>query len=194
LVLTPASPRYAELIQNRAFQNATLDSWSALGGASLSLDTSTPLSQALPHSVKVTGGTGTVGIKNGGYWGIDVKKANTYTGSFYSYGAYCGRFTASLVSNDTKQTFATTTIKSKSVAGKWTQHTFELRPTRDAPNSANSFVLQYTATPDTELKFNLISLFPPTYKNRANGMRPELMEKLKALNPSYIRCPGGNNM
>lgn len=29
---------------------------------------------------------------------------------------------------------------------------------------------------------------------RPNGMRRDLMEKLKALNPSYLRIPGGNNM
>ncbi|SPQ21402.1 d7654c19-7073-4ed9-a2be-fd1299e158c5 [Thermothielavioides terrestris] len=185
---------YAELIQNRAFQNGTLDAWSAVGGATLALDTSTPLSQALPRSVKVTGGQHTAGLKNSGFWGFDVKKSKKYTGSFYSYGDYSGRFTVSLVSNTTNEIFATTTVKSKSVAGRWTQHTFELRPTKDAPDISNSFVLEYKPTPHTELKFNLISLFPPTYKNRANGMRPELMEKLKELNPTYIRCPGGNNV
>lgn len=70
------------------------------------------------------------------------------------------------MSDHTGETLATTTIKSKSVAGRWTQHTFELQPTRDAVNSNNSFVLEYKTTPKTELKFNLISLFPPTYKNR----------------------------
>jgi hypothetical protein len=29
-----------------------------------------------------------VGLKNPGYWGIDVKKTKKYTGSFYSYGEY----------------------------------------------------------------------------------------------------------
>lgn len=158
--------RYAELIRNRAFQNGTLDSWSAVGGASLSLDTSTPLSHALPHSVKVAGGKGTVGLKNPGYWGIDVKRANKYTGSFYSYGAYDGSFTVSLVSDITNETLASTRVRSKSVANAWTQHQYELRPTKDAANSNNSFVLQFQSGPKTELKFNLISLFPPTFNNR----------------------------
>lgn len=33
------------------------------------------------------------------------------------------------------------------------------------------------------LDFNLISLFPPTYKNRPNGLRPDLMELLRGLKP-----------
>ncbi|KAK4156064.1 glycoside hydrolase superfamily [Chaetomidium leptoderma] len=185
---------YAELIRNRAFQNATLESWSPVGGAALELDASTPLSQALPLSVKVTGGKCRAGLKNAGYWGMDVKKTDKYTGSFYSYGAYSGSFTASLVSDITNETLATTRIRSKSVANAWTQHEFELLPTKSAANSNNSFVLEFRGGKKTELKFNLISLFPPTYKNRPNGMRRELMEKLKDLNPSFLRCPGGNNL
>jgi alpha-N-arabinofuranosidase len=159
--------RYAELIQNRAFQNSTLEDWSAVGGATLTLDTLDPLSSALPRSVKVTGGEGrTVGLKNPGYWGIDVKKTKKYTGSFYSYGEYDGSFTVSLVSDITNQTLATTKVKSKSTAHVWTQHTYQLKPTRSAANSNNSFVLEYKPRKDTELKFNLLSLFPPTYKNR----------------------------
>lgn len=42
------------------------------------------------------------------------------------------------------------------------------------------------------LDFNLISLFPPTYKNRKNGLRPDIMEDLAALNPKFLRLPGGN--
>ncbi|KAK4120308.1 glycoside hydrolase family 51 protein [Parathielavia appendiculata] len=190
---------YAELIRNRAFQNGTLDSWSAVGGATLTLDTSTPLSQALPRSVKVTGGKGTVGLKNPGYSGIDVKQTNKYSGSFYSYGAYGGSFTVSL-------------YQVQSVAHAWTQHKYELRPIKSAANSNNSFVLEFHSGKKTEFKFNLISLFPPTlirerspltlrdtfryqtYKNRPNGMRRDLMEKLADLKPSFLRIPGGNNI
>ena len=33
------------------------------------------------------------------------------------------------------------------------------------------------------LAFNLISLFPPTYNNRPNGLRKDLMEALAGLKP-----------
>ncbi|KAL2145930.1 hypothetical protein VTI28DRAFT_5804 [Corynascus sepedonium] len=185
---------YAELISNRAFQNESLKSWSPVGDSTLELDTSTPLSWALPRSVRVKSGKGKAGLKNSGYWGINVKKTDTYTGSFYSYGEYKGSFTASLVSDITNETLATTKIKSKSVADAWTQHEFELHPTKSAANSNNSFVLEFRPCHETELKFNLISLFPPTYNNRPNGMRRDLMEKLRDLKPSFLRIPGGNNL
>ena len=40
--------------------------------------------------------------------------------------------------------------------------------------------------------FDMVSLFPPTYKNRVNGNRIDLMEKLAAMKPAFLRFPGGN--
>lgn len=64
---------YAELIQNRAFQGdeifpKNLDFWYSLGGAKLALSNDTkPLSQALPTSMEVTGGSDdTIGFWNQG--------------------------------------------------------------------------------------------------------------------------------
>jgi alpha-N-arabinofuranosidase len=165
-----------------------------VGDSTLELVTSAPLSEALPRSVKVTSGKGKAGLKNEGYWGIDVQKTDKYSGSFYSYGAYDGKFTLSLVSDITNETLATTKVKSMSVEHAWTEHKFELLPTKSAANSNNSFVLEFRPCHQTELQFNLISLFPPTYKNRPNGMRRELMEKLADLKPSFLRIPGGNNL
>ena len=39
---------------------------------------------------------------------------------------------------------------------------------------------------DASLDFNLISLFPPTYKNRPNGLRIDLAEAFAALKPVSI--------
>lgn len=68
---------YAELIQNRAFQGdeifpKNLDYWYPLGGARVALSNdSMPLSQALPTSMQVTGGSeDTVGFWNQGQYSI----------------------------------------------------------------------------------------------------------------------------
>lgn len=125
---------------------------------------------------------------------VDVKAANTYSGSFYSLGTYSGNFTASLVSDITNQTLASVTIASSSVTSTWTQHTYELQPSADAANSNNSFLLTYEAISGDVLNFDLISLFPPTYKGTPNGNREDLMEALAGLNAKYFRIPGGNNL
>ncbi|KAF8880022.1 glycoside hydrolase superfamily [Infundibulicybe gibba] len=40
----------------------------------------------------------------------------------------------------------------------------------------------------------MLSLFPPTFKNRANGMRVDIAEALAEMGPSFFRLPGGNNL
>jgi alpha-N-arabinofuranosidase len=40
--------------------------------------------------------------------------------------------------------------------------------------------------------FNLVSLFPPTYNDRPNGNRIDMMQKLVDMKPAFLRFPGGN--
>ncbi|KAJ5091085.1 hypothetical protein NUU61_005955 [Penicillium alfredii] len=182
---------YAESIRNRAFQGSakypsSLDTWSAVGDSSLSLQSlSSPLSSALPTSAKVKGNR-TVGLSNEGFWGIDIRPQK-YSRSFYVKGAYKGEFTASLKSATSEKTLASVKARSKSVVDDWVQHKFVLSPTKAASDTINTFSLTFDAskTSDSSLHFNLISLFPPTWNDRPNGMRKDLMQALKDLGPSY---------
>jgi alpha-N-arabinofuranosidase len=197
---------YAELIPNRAFQGSTefpstIEPWVPVGNAALSLqNTSIPLSAALPVSLNVAPATnrsrrGTIGILSPGWWGIDVKP-QPYEGSFWTLGSYQGTFTIKLQSNLTSQVFASIDVPSASQSGKWIEHKYTIVPTVAAPNSNNTFVLEFDSAGVgvNGLNLNLISLFPPTYNNRPNGNRVDLMSAMKALNPSFLRMPGGNNM
>lgn len=168
---------YAELINNRAFQGnkiypAVIDPWTAVGKAVLSLqNTSLPLSSALPTSLNISPADKTsksvIGIMNPGYWGFDVQP-QTYEGSFYALGSYNGVFTAKLQSALTDDIFAQIDIEANSSTTAWTKHTFQLTPEQAAPNSNNTFVLEFTPSGSdfTSLNLNLISLFPPTYLDR----------------------------
>ena len=61
----------------------------------------------------------------------------------------------------------------------------DVKPTKDARFviSTNRIGLYY---------FNLVSLFPPTYNNRPNGNRTDLMQMLVDMKPKFLRFPGGN--
>ncbi|KAI9152320.1 Alpha-L-arabinofuranosidase A [Paramyrothecium foliicola] len=191
---------YAELIRNRAFQGdqftkSTLYPWTAFGPASISLSNTQPaLSSALPTSVAVKAEkTEEIGLSNPGYWGIDVVP-QTYTGTFWVLGAYAGDFTAALRSNKTSDIYASTIVPSKSKSGEWVEHEFTI-VAETAAGHDTKFTLTYVPTSANQtLNFNFISLFPPTWKGRANGLRPDLMETIKDLNPSFFRFPGGNNL
>ncbi|EFQ31294.1 alpha-L-arabinofuranosidase [Colletotrichum graminicola] len=192
---------YAELIRNRAFQYSdefpvSLAAWHPVNGAKLALkNLAQPLSSALPVSVQVSGGnsSGAIGLKNDGYWGMDVK-VQKYTGSFWVKGAYDGVFTASLQSALTDDVFGSVEIQSKAKADEWVEHEVELVPEKNAPNSNNTFAITFdpAGTANGSLNFNLISLFPPTYKGRKNGLRIDIAEALAGLHPSLLRFPGGN--
>ncbi|KAG9560142.1 glycoside hydrolase, partial [Aureobasidium melanogenum] len=188
---------YAELIRNRAFQGSTehpstLLAYNPVGGASLSLkNLSQPISSALPTSMNVAIANATsneVGFSNTGYWGIGVQ-VQRYTGSFWVKGSYNGKFTASLKSDINNETFATAQVQSHASPNEWIQHNYTFIPTSAAPNSNNSFYLTFdkSEVSSGSLDFTLISLFPPTYKNRPNGLRVDLAEALKALNGKFLR-------
>lgn len=117
---------------------------------------SKPLSSALPTSVKVSG-KGTIGLKNEGWWGIDVRPQK-YSGSFYVKGSYKGSFTASLESNITGKTLASVEVTSKSVANEWVQHEFTLTPKSKAANVNNTFSLTF----DASVSYKITSSIPMT--------------------------------
>jgi alpha-N-arabinofuranosidase len=52
--------------------------------------------------------------------------------------------------------------------------------------------LALTATQPGTVWFGLVSLFPPTWKDRPNGLRRDLMQLLVDLKPAFLRFPGGN--
>jgi alpha-L-arabinofuranosidase len=58
------------------------------------------------------------------------------------------------------------------------------------PSQDNRFVISAAHTGTVWL--NLVSLFPSTWHNRPNGLRPDLMGLLSAMHPTFLRFPGGN--
>ncbi|MDP4291591.1 MAG: alpha-L-arabinofuranosidase C-terminal domain-containing protein, partial [Bacteroidota bacterium] len=58
-------------------------------------------------------------------------------------------------------------------------------------SSVNNRFVVSVAKPGT-FWFNLVSLFPPTYHNRINGNRPDIMQLLAEMKPHFLRFPGGN--
>lgn len=170
------------------------------------------LTTCLRLTVEKAGGR--IGIANEGFWGIPVKPATTYNASFYIKGSgsmqpprrpgqpapanpapviddnTSGPITVTIESNDGKTVFASGTIQlEKSIFWKKYELTLttgaNIKPTADA-----RFVI---STDRTGLYyFNLVSLFPPTYNNRPNGNRPDLIRLMADMKPKFLRFPGGN--
>ncbi|KAF5389000.1 hypothetical protein D9757_005077 [Collybiopsis confluens] len=202
---------YAELIMNRGFQQVTpgtsaaLQAWAALGSTShiSVVKSSTAVSTALPNALSLTvtsGTTGTVGFTNTGFFGIPVTAGWKYSGSFYyrfptsPATQVSGSFTVDLRST-TGTVFTSTTVPFTSSAG-WKKVTFSFTPSSTQTSVSNLFALSVNAATVSGLtiEFTLISLFPPTFNNRANGIRMDLSQALLDMKPGFFRFPGGNNL
>jgi alpha-N-arabinofuranosidase len=76
------------------------------------------------------------------------------------------------------------------VSAKWEQYKFVLQ-TAGVETSIENHLVMTVSHPGT-IWCNLVSLFPPTYNDRSNGNRIDLMEKMAAMKPAFLRFPGGN--
>ena len=192
---------YAELVRNRTFHDArraSLAHWRlAQDGnarASMALDEASGPSAALPVSLKLTvtaaDAGDSAGIENDGFWGIALHPGTTYQGSFYAKAdsAGMGDVTVSLVNDNTGKIEARATVAG--IGADWRQYRFVLKTESLAAGALNHLVLSVNR-PGT-VWFDLISLFPPTYRNRPNGNRIDLMQMLAAMKPAFLRLPGGN--
>ncbi|MEO6547331.1 MAG: alpha-L-arabinofuranosidase C-terminal domain-containing protein, partial [Ferruginibacter sp.] len=157
---------------------------------------------------------GIVGVANAGYWGIPVKPSTNYQASFYLKGSgsfqpprrpgqpapanpapviddnTAGPITVSIESNDGKTVYASGTINLvKSIF--WKKYALTLTTKADVKPTADArFVISTNRV--GMYYFNLVSLFPPTYNNKPNGFRPELIKMMAAMKPKFLRFPGGN--
>src|SRR6185295_12388342 len=131
-----------------------------------------------------------VGVANEGYWGIPVKPDTTYRASFYAKAGagFKGPLTVAIESNDGQTVFAKADVAQPTP--EWKKYTATLKTGKAPASTTNRFVIS-TGTPGA-VWFSMVSLFPPTYKNRANGNRADIMQLLADMKPAFLRFPGGN--
>jgi alpha-N-arabinofuranosidase len=93
------------------------------------------------------------------------------------------------VSDDTDKVLASDTVPA--LSGEWKQYRFAMHTGADVtPSSKNHLLLAFDKPGTAWLQ--LVSVFPPTYHNRPNGNRVDIMEMLAAMHPAFLRLPGGN--
>jgi alpha-N-arabinofuranosidase len=191
---------YAEMVRNRTFRARRRDVpyWLLVedgnAQAKMEIDQQTGPSEALNYSLRLEAvqadAENQAGVLNGGFWGIPLKPNTTYKGSFFAKADSdaLGAVNVKLVTDADDKVLATTTVSGLTTA--WKQYHFSMKTGAIRASSANHLVL--TVGHAGTLWLNLVSLFPPTYHDRENGNRIDLMEKLAAMHPAFLRFPGGN--
>ena len=212
---------YAELIQNRSFEDeaqpvrnrrfgahgegerfgsrpapGTIPAWYAANskGAASCMEITTEgllnevQQKALCWTITKATAEAPAAIANTGYWGIASVKGDVYTLTFWARAdkRYKGTLTVGLQDRDEATWCAKAKVKG-CVGKKWKKYTLTFTP--DADVDYTRFVI--AADEPGTLYLDMVSLFPPTFKNRPNGCRKDLAEMLEALHPKFMRFPGG---
>ena len=190
---------YAEQIQNRTFRAdwAGISHWDLVrrgeAKASMAIDKTNGPSTALPYSMELTVDAASVGneagVSNSGFWGINAQPHTLYRGSFYAHVDVApGPVTVQLVNDRSGAVLAEASVPLHK--GQWSQYSFTLHTGEIVASTENH--LQLTVAQPGKLRLQLVSLMPPTFHDRPNGNRADLMERMAALHPHFLRMPGGN--
>ncbi|NUT91396.1 MAG: alpha-N-arabinofuranosidase, partial [Saccharothrix sp.] len=183
---------YAELVQNRSFEydpvdNASytgLTSWAPLSGLVDVVDDDQRLNERNRRYLKLGLPAGVV---NSGYnSGVNVVDGKRYDFSVWARSEQPATVTVSLT--DPAGGLLADALKVEVRGDAWTKYSGSFT----ARKSTTTGRLAVSGAGAGTLRLDMVSLFPhDTYKNRPNGLRADLAEKVAALKPGFLRFPGG---
>lgn len=169
--------------------------WSAFGGARPHVDSTTAPFRSNPYSLRIDCDHAECGVRNPGYWGIGVRPgcaALNLSLFIRSLSSSPLRIAARLVHGDSILTEAAIVQDGTSGAtvDGWNHYRAWLQPRTNETKAASlEIVLLETDQPCT-FWLDSVSLFP---SDAVGGIfRRDIFDKLQALNPGFIRLPGGN--
>lgn len=205
---------HAELIRNRGLNprgTNNLEGYevvtSGTAQASISISSDDPLNEVLTTSLRLQVNSRVangerVGILNTGYWGIPIRPDYTfYNASFYAKSTtnYNGPLTVTIESSDGLIIYASAVVPQ--ITSTFEKYEVSLIPNAALIQSSTLdvvFVISVEGTASatveegTQIFFQLVSLYPPTWRNKPKGLRIDIAEKLAAAKPSIMRFPGGS--
>lgn len=192
---------YAELLQNRDFEYShksgkgwsSFYAWRLTGqtdDADFRIDTLQPLHPNNPHyaGLNLRRRAPNLALENTGWDGMALKKGEAYELSlFAAAGAGNAKQSATVQLVGEKNTVVAEK-KINFTSEKWQKYAVVL----SASEQAEKAVLRLKISEPGWYKLDMISLFPKkTFKNRQNGLRPDLAQAIADIRPRFVRFPGG---
>ncbi len=163
----------------------------AEGDGDIRLSEAQPLNDAQRECLEVKStllAGGRVGVSNSGFWGIALKQGAAYKFSFFARAQdrFAGELTVSLESVGGTKVYASQDIPH--LTAEWKKYEGEF--VSNATDDDARFLI--TTKSEGTFCLDVVSLFPKaTYKDRPNGLRPDLAGMVADLKPAFIRFPGG---
>ena len=153
-----------------------------------------PLHPNTPHAMqlkikKVQEG-GKVILANTGYWGMGLKKGESYGLRLYVRSSdYKGTLTARLSNSDTGESLGAVQLSTGGTdLSAWKEFTAVIT----AADSSSHGQLGLEFDGKGTVLVDYVSLFPQnTFKGRKNGQRADVAQMLVDLHPKFMRWPGG---
>ncbi len=188
---------YAELVQNRSFeftafaQGDEKHAWSDVGKIEANVAVDDLQGCLNPNNtnymVMRNASQEPAGIANRGFLdGIAVTEGAGYDFSVWAKGleGYVGPLYVDIMVNGESAAHG----EIPALSGEWAKYELELVCAKTAsPNVSLQVTMDRGAA-----AVDMVSLFPQdTFKGRKNGLRKDLGEKLEALQPRFLRFPGG---
>lgn len=188
---------YAEMIENRSFENIThpgndkvgttatkvepLAKWSKVDGT-ITAGEQNPLNSKNPHYLSLNGKS----FQNDAYDGMFIEQGKQYKVSFYARkGSYTGDFTVKAGNGFKEKITETDKVPSKYDNNGWARYEKTVTATGNARKA--KFVIELDA--NAAVDFDVISVMPG---DAVCGLfRKDLADKLKDMNPGFVRFPGG---
>lgn len=204
---------YAEQVRNRNFKESRMGGrrgqpasesggvpfWRLVqtggGAGAMELDAGQPLNEACNKSLKLTinnvKSDEHVGVSNEGFWGMAIRPDTRYRATVWSKAGngFLGPLTLALVSADGKTVYARTQIDK--ITDSYQKYETTLTTSANAPVTKDA-CFQIWAGGKGTVWFSFVSLFPPTFSNRPNGLRPDIMQMFVDMHAKFLRFPGGN--
>ena len=184
---------YPEQVRNRNFEDSDKpDHWTTVGSGlakvEVSVDREKPVSPKNPRSLKVViaeQGSGRAGVANGGFYGMGVVKGESYVLSLdaRAEGGFTGPLTVSVESADG---LVYAQEKLSKLTADWKKFTATLTAKGTDPKARLVISADKTGT----FWLDMVSLMPKK-SWKGHGLRPDLMEMLVGMKPSFNRFPGG---
>jgi alpha-L-arabinofuranosidase len=182
---------YAELVKNGSFEFPDpLMGWTevkqGMATGSIEVLDGDSFSPAPPHYARLTARGTIYGIANEGFAGIGVRKDEQYLFSLVVRSRGGSTNLRVELVGASGQPLARALLRG--FEGEWVRMSAILRPSATDAKARLHVLLEPRGTVDLDL----ISLFPKkTWKNRPNGLRPDLVQWLADLKPGFLRFPGG---
>ncbi|MDT0320566.1 alpha-L-arabinofuranosidase C-terminal domain-containing protein [Streptomyces millisiae] len=198
---------YAELVRNRSFEFGPRDhasytpltAWSEVArgdatGSATVVDDAARLNETNRQYLRLDLAGGTepgagYGVRNAGFFtGMEITEGDSYDFSVWARTDQ-PQGTELTVTLDTAAGTPLAAELTRAVRGDtWTKYTGTLTATASAPDGG----LTVTAAGGGTVRLDMVSLFPQdTFRGRENGLRRDLAERIAALEPGFLRFPGG---